>query len=652
MSHHSSSAVVLEIGAWYTKCGFAQNQQGGAEGAPRLIVQKRMPQMLQADLSGKVVLEEPKLTVPKPIDEWKPLLRQHLDDVLFGHLLCNPKDRRVVVVEDMLAPKNFRQALAECLFDLRVPSVLFAPGSLLSILTTGARTGIVVDMGAEEVRVLPVYDGVPMLSAYTTSQLGRGPSLEMHKNILDTLDGRRKQSVSTSMLEDIIVRCCAVPPQHASKVDQLKAELLTSRSKNSPEINAWIDTRMEQAQKLAELAPDSVEDCTISGVGTVSRAARSAPATVLFDGDEEGDSVPGLVVKALLACPAEVRKDLLGNIVLTGGHAMLPGLPGRMLNALEEEMRQVTSLSALRPAVRLSQPQFKANTLSWIGGALVGCDKDQMEKYSMTLDEYTTSKQTAKERSEAHLRDATYDEIERYTREMGLEVMGDEDIMKASLRDAMSDPEAQLPDWTRMVPGSTVTPGWYFRKQDESEGREWTKYDEPLNGRMGLTGTWQRDVDGAAGPGWMRLPESSAAVLEAALRNGLEKVQLVTRAPGTDTVEFVSPEQAKDCGGKLTNTGARQHPNPPQSTKGRSAHLLHQYRLSHGWCCSGVEYEVNLLAMKATRVQVPRNISNEEQGDIPAVRVRDVRRMGTEFGMPQMGYMSIYGPPQPLPARS
>ena len=56
--------------------------------------------------------------------------------------------------------------------------------------------------------------------------------------------------------------------------------------------------------------------------------------------------------------------------------------------------------------------------------------------------------------------------------------------------------------------------------------------------------------------------------------------------------------------------------------------------------------------MKATRVQVPRNISNEEQGDIPAVRVRDVRRMGTEFGTPQMGYMSIYGPPQPLPARS
>jgi hypothetical protein len=364
----------------------------------------------------------------------------------------------------------------------------------------------------------------------------------MHKTILSTLDGRRRQAVSTSMLEDIVARCCVVPPRHASKVDQLKAEVLTSRTKNSPAVNAWIDKRLEQAQKLSELVPEGVEECTISGVGTVSGAARSAPATVLFDGDEEGDSVPGLVVKALLACPAEVRKDLLGNIVLTGGHAMLP---------LEEEMRQVASLRALRPAVRLSQPPFKANILSWIGGALVGCDKGQLQKHSMTLDEYTNSKQTAKERSEAHLRDATYDQIEQYSREMGLEVMADEDIMKANLREAMSDPEAQLPDWTRMVPGSTGTPGWYFRKQDESAGREWTKHGEPLDGRSGLTGSWQRDVDGAAGSGWMRLPDSSAAVLEAALRNGLEKVQLVLRAPGTDTVPSMGAEQAKDCGGKF-----------------------------------------------------------------------------------------------------
>ena len=56
--------------------------------------------------------------------------------------------------------------------------------------------------------------------------------------------------------------------------------------------------------------------------------------------------------------------------------------------------------------------------------------------------------------------------------------------------------------------------------------------------------------------------------------------------------------------------------------------------------------------MMATRVNMKRNMANEEQGDIPAVRVRDVRRMGTEFSTPQMGYLSIYGTPQPLPPRN
>lgn len=618
--HHSAAPVVLEIGAWYTKCGFAENQKGGAEGAPRLILQKRMAQMMQADLSGKVVLDVPKLTVPKSVAEWKPQLRHHLDDVLFGHLLCNPKDRRVVVVEDMLAPKNFRQALAECLFDLRVPSVLFAPGSLLAILTTGARTGVVCDIGAEEVRVLPVYDGVPMLAAYTTSTLGAGgPSREMHDAIRATLSGARKSSVSAQTLEDIVARACLVPPDHGKKVASLQSELLTSRS-NSAELNAWLETRLALAIRLAEAAPDDVSGypCKFPGVGELSGKARSSPAAVLFGGDEEGDTVAGLVVKAVLACPADIRKELLGNVLLAGGHTMIPGLSGRMLNAIEDEMRAEATLSGLRPSLQIARPQFNANTLGWVGGALVGCDKGQLESFSMTFEDYRKSKETAKERSEEHLRTSTFDQILSLTRDMGLEVMEDEDIMKANLRDSMRDPEAQLPDWTRMVPGSTATPGWYFRKNDESEGREWSKREEPLEGKSGLTGTWQRDVDGLAGSSWMRLPDRSASMLEEALRKGAEKVSLVLASAGTETVPLVSPEQAKD---------------PSR----------------------GVEYEVDLLAMKATRVNAAatRNIANEEQGDIPFVRTRDVRRMGTELlGPVRQGYTSMLSQAMPLPARA
>ena len=38
----------------------------------------------------------------------------------------------------------------------QVPSVLFAPSPLLALATSGQRSGIVCDMSAEELRVLPV----------------------------------------------------------------------------------------------------------------------------------------------------------------------------------------------------------------------------------------------------------------------------------------------------------------------------------------------------------------------------------------------------------------------------------------------------------------------------------------------------------------
>lgn len=57
--------------------------------------------------------------------------------------------------------------MAETLFkDLQVASVLFCPGSALALLPSGIQTGIVCELGAEEVRIAPIYDGEPILAGY------------------------------------------------------------------------------------------------------------------------------------------------------------------------------------------------------------------------------------------------------------------------------------------------------------------------------------------------------------------------------------------------------------------------------------------------------------------------------------------------------
>ena len=75
----------------------------------------------------------------------------------FSHLLVNPKERRVVVVESVFCPTTFRDTLAKVLFDhYEVPSVLFAPSHLAVLFTLGIPSGLVIDVGQKETQVLPV----------------------------------------------------------------------------------------------------------------------------------------------------------------------------------------------------------------------------------------------------------------------------------------------------------------------------------------------------------------------------------------------------------------------------------------------------------------------------------------------------------------
>ena len=67
--------------------------------------------------------------------------------VIYSHLfiwglLVNPKDRRVVVVENLLGCSAMKEVLAKVLFrHYEVSSVLFVPSHLVALFTLGVNTG-------------------------------------------------------------------------------------------------------------------------------------------------------------------------------------------------------------------------------------------------------------------------------------------------------------------------------------------------------------------------------------------------------------------------------------------------------------------------------------------------------------------------------
>ena len=159
------NAVVIDVGSAYTKVGYA------GEFSPRAI-----------------------LPTPAAVAMWDRPSEDELYDVLvafvhriyFRHLLVNPKDRRVVLVDALLGPTAFKEVLSRVLFKhYEVLSVLYSPSHLMPLHTLGVQTAIVMDVGHAEATLVPVFEGVPVLKAWQAQPLA---AKAVHQRIRELLE--------------------------------------------------------------------------------------------------------------------------------------------------------------------------------------------------------------------------------------------------------------------------------------------------------------------------------------------------------------------------------------------------------------------------------------------------------------------------------
>ena len=94
-------AVILDIGAAYTKCGYS------GETTPRYILPT--PQSLYKSVDKA---------------EATSILKDFMRIIFFHKLQCKPKEGATLVAEDLMAPRHVMEALHSVLFcDLQIPLV-------------------------------------------------------------------------------------------------------------------------------------------------------------------------------------------------------------------------------------------------------------------------------------------------------------------------------------------------------------------------------------------------------------------------------------------------------------------------------------------------------------------------------------------------
>ncbi|KAJ3580725.1 hypothetical protein NHX12_034217, partial [Muraenolepis orangiensis] len=311
-------------------------------------------------------------------------LKDFIHTLYFRHLLVNPRDRRVVIIESVLCPSHFRETLTKVFFkQFEVPSVLFAPGHLMSIMTLGLSSALVMDCGYTETLVLPVYESTLILPAWEALPLG---GQAIHKE-LDSLlvdlctvdtDSGAGQSLPTALgpieediVEDIKVRMCFVSDlQRGFKIQEAKFNLdgTAERPAPPPDVDYPLD-----GEKILH----------------IKGSIRDSVMEILFEQDNEEKSVASLILDTLVKCPIDTRKVLSENLVVIGGTAMLPGFQHRLLAEIRHlvEKPKYCDLLATK-SFRLHAPPAKPNCTAWLGGAIFGQLQDILGSRSVSRDHY------------------------------------------------------------------------------------------------------------------------------------------------------------------------------------------------------------------------------------------------------------------------
>jgi len=365
-------AVVLDLGSATTKCGYA------GEMSPRCILASKV---------GDVWLHQ-----ANHQNQLYPILVEFIHQLYFKWLLVNPKDRRVVVVENVLGSTLFKETLAKVLFrHYEVSSVLFVPSHLVSLFSFGVTTGLVLDVGHKEATVVPVYEGVPILAAWQAQPLA-GEAIQqavkadlicrglvstgihmMGETDVPKKVGDTPEYLTEKVIQDIALRCC----------------FITNINRGRELTQAMFDTSNTTSLStcLTHLAPLVTYPISGSQLLLVDGVTREGSAELLWTLDGDCMSVACMVVDAVMASPLDCRKELAQSLLLIGGTTMMPGFKARLNQELKSLLASPKYENMKIPSFKVFKPPAQANYTSWLGGAIFGAT-DVVVTRSLTREQY------------------------------------------------------------------------------------------------------------------------------------------------------------------------------------------------------------------------------------------------------------------------
>lgn len=356
----------MDNGSAIMKAGFADDD------APRVVfpaivgrprhtgVMSGMGQK-DAYIGDEAVAKIDILTLKRPIEHG---IVSNWDDMemvwhhtFYNELRVAPEEHPVLITEAPKNPLTNREKMTQIMFEtFNVPALHVAIPAVLSLLSIGKTTGIVMDSGDCVSQIVPIYESDVLHHAISRFNLAGNHITDYLATLMNEERGYYfTTTADTEIVRDIKEKLAYVTLDYEQDLETSKYSSSVEKSYELPD--GEVITIGPERFRCAEIffQPDLFHDFT-------------------------SDGIHELIDTSIRKCDDDIWNEFYGNIVLSGGSSLLPGFADRM-------KKEITALAPSSMNVNVvAKPERKYST--WIGGSVFASSMSSNQEKWISIDDY------------------------------------------------------------------------------------------------------------------------------------------------------------------------------------------------------------------------------------------------------------------------
>eukprot|EP01084_Bolivina_argentea_P121582 215463_1 len=388
-----SAVIVIDNGAFNLRAGFAGtdyptcvlNTALDYSAMARPMIEKKKREALPSPIKHGVIIDFDKME-----KSW---------NQLFNDFHVEPENRDLLLTESIYNTTSNRSKTAEIMFEkFNISSFNLESCSLLAMYGAGRSTGCILDVGYDQTRVVCINKGKILHHTADVLDIGgkniteylqklmqeRGYDSMDNVNIvrdmqhkkcfitefsLDSINDKETQKsyeLPDGQILTIGIERCKAPEILFQPTWIRKPQLIQL---NHPKMKRYgFRKRVAEAYALQytkKLLQRNVIDILIKYTDTIQPQLHG---------------ISDMINQSIQRCDNDLRSDMYGGIVISGGGTMFPGIDARLHHDMTHLAPPITHLGICASAAR----QY----LSWIGGSVFGSMPKYKEIHAITKMEY------------------------------------------------------------------------------------------------------------------------------------------------------------------------------------------------------------------------------------------------------------------------